>query len=261
MRRFFISPHPTFGNYANPKISKINASPYFWWWYALTLNENYLKLCKTVSVKGLLKENRTDMKTELIVYSDFGDVRYKGCRYVAFTKWWTAKVNDNETRGEYLFAEPQQSKKIQIIKTEVDALTVANDTDSLLVAIPKSLKRTQIDKTLNTILKKNIVGIKGRSVRNPKFSHARYHLNSPLLPSAIKTAFDLYDAKIYEANNGKNLSNQAIAKRARYSVTEKTKTDEVSDKSCRRRILSMSVSRHLRKAKNMIQNTAKGVFP
>ena len=100
---------------------------------------------------------------------------------MAFTKWRTAKVDDKETRGEYLFAEPQQSKKIQIIKTSDDALTFANDTDSLLVAIPKSLKRTQIDKTLNTILKKKIVGIKGRSVRNP---------------------FDLYDAKFIEAKNG-----------------------------------------------------------
>jgi hypothetical protein len=45
-------------------------------------------------------------KIELIVYSDFGDIRYKGCRYAAFKKWWATKVNNKETRGEYLFAEP-----------------------------------------------------------------------------------------------------------------------------------------------------------
>jgi hypothetical protein len=66
---------------------------------------------------------------------------------------------------------------------------------------------------------------------------------------------------VIAAENGESLSNQAIAKRAKYSVTEKTKADEVSDKNYKRRIRSMSVSRHLRKAKNIVQNTAIGVFP
>ena len=76
----------------------------------------------------------------------------------------------------------------------------------------------------------------------------------------IKTPFDLYDAKVVAATNGKSISNQAIAKLAKYSVLEKIKTDKVSDKIHRRRILSMSASRHLRKAKSMIQNTAIEIF-
>ena len=46
MIHFFISPHPAFGNYKKPVIWKVEASPYFWWWYALTLNEDYKKLCE-----------------------------------------------------------------------------------------------------------------------------------------------------------------------------------------------------------------------
>ena len=62
------------------------------------------------------------------------------------------------------------------------------------------------------------------------------------------------------AKNGENLSNQDIVKRAKYSVIEKTKSDEVSDKVYRRRILSMSVARHLRKAK-YDRKYRKGSFP
>ena len=49
----------------------------------------------------------------------------------------------------------------------------------------------------------------------------------------IKTPFDLYDAKVFamangkwQMANGKSTSNQATAKKAKYSVSEKTKTRE-----------------------------------
>ena len=35
MRRYFITQHPTFGSYAKPIRSKIETSPYFYWWLAL----------------------------------------------------------------------------------------------------------------------------------------------------------------------------------------------------------------------------------
>jgi hypothetical protein len=106
MRRYFISQYPTFGSYANPTKWKIEQSPYFYWWLALTLNGDYVALCGNPSA------NRFKTKKKLLkVYEDFGDVRYEGDRYVAFAKWWNAKLANGETKGAYLFAEPLTEMK------------------------------------------------------------------------------------------------------------------------------------------------------
>ena len=100
MLRFFISPHPTFGSYANPIKFKVDASPYFWWWYALTLNEDYRKICQNYDNSPLILDIQTDRESVMKrVFNDFGDARYEGCRKKAFAKWRTNHVNTNETRG------------------------------------------------------------------------------------------------------------------------------------------------------------------
>ena len=78
MRRYFISQYPTFGSYANPTKWKIEQSPYFYWWLALTKNYQYLKFCSDISVG---KKSKTEKLKKL--YEDFGDVRYEGDRYAA----------------------------------------------------------------------------------------------------------------------------------------------------------------------------------
>ena len=82
MRRFFLTQHPTFGSYANPIKNRIEKSPYFYWWLALTLNDDYVELCNNPSSKRF-KTNELIQKT----YKDFGDVRYEGDKHLAFTKW------------------------------------------------------------------------------------------------------------------------------------------------------------------------------
>ena len=77
------------------------------WWYALTLNEDYRKICQQYDKSAPKLDTHTEREIVMRrVFSDFGDVRYEGCRYKAFAKWWTNRVNTNETRGVYLFAEP-----------------------------------------------------------------------------------------------------------------------------------------------------------
>jgi len=64
---------------------------------ALTLNDEYLALCENPSA------SRFKTKKKLLkVYEDFGDVRYEGDRYVAFAKWWNAKLADVETSQSLL---------------------------------------------------------------------------------------------------------------------------------------------------------------
>ena len=68
------------------------------WRYAETLQQIVFK-----TKKKLLK-----------VYEDFGDVRYEGDRYVAFAKWWNAKLANGETKGAYLFAQPLTEMKVYV---------------------------------------------------------------------------------------------------------------------------------------------------
>tara|TARA_B100000787_G_scaffold51100_1_gene36899 strand:- start:65 stop:232 length:168 start_codon:yes stop_codon:yes gene_type:complete len=49
------------------------------------------------------------------VYKDFGDVRYEGDKYVAFSKLWKSKVSESETRGEYLFAKLLVTSKVDVV--------------------------------------------------------------------------------------------------------------------------------------------------
>ena len=49
------------------------------------------------------------------MYKDFGDVRYKGDKYVAFSKLWRSKVSESETRGEYLFATLLVTNKVDVV--------------------------------------------------------------------------------------------------------------------------------------------------
>ena len=126
------------------------------------------------------------------IFEDFGDIRYEGCRYMAFTKWWNDRVNTKESRGVYLFAEPQDNLKVEIVndkeefKTEIDK--------NIVVSIPLSLSRKYIDKDITRILKNRAKTEKGRKARNPKSSRARYSLTKACVPSVLKKTFDLYDA-------------------------------------------------------------------
>ena len=87
MIRFFISPHPTFGNYKKPVKWKVEASPYFWWWYALTLNEDYKKLCERKASGEVVLAETAEQEKQLKVYEDFGDFHYTSFRYAAFASW------------------------------------------------------------------------------------------------------------------------------------------------------------------------------
>ena len=67
------------------------------------------------------------------MYEDFGDVRYEGDRYVAFAKWWNAKLANGETKGAYLFAEPLIEMKVEVVEDIDTAERLIADEDELLI--------------------------------------------------------------------------------------------------------------------------------
>ena len=258
MRRYFITQHPTFGSYAKPIRSKIETSPYFYLWLALTLNDEYVSLCDSVSVKQITLTNKNIHQ----VYKDFGDVRYEGDKYLAFTKWWRSKVNDTETRGEYLFAEPTTINKVTLIEDRDTAIQSVDDESSLLIRIPKALTRRQIDMSIERIFSKEMTFEKGRQTRNPTRSNARYRLTSPIKVDNLKTAFDVYEHILLANSNDENVSNYQIAKRIGIVVTRKEETLKEQEMTVadERRTIGVSVTRKKRTAIDAISNVVEGKF-
>ena len=256
MRRFFITKHPTFGSYANPIASKIEKSPYFYWWLALTLNTDYIALCERFSVQ---QTNQTDKQIHQ-VYKDFGDVRYEGDKYVAFTKWWRSKVSDGETRGEYLFAEAPTPNKVVLIEDRDVAIQAVEDESSLLIRIPKSLTRKQIDVAIERIFAKEMTFERGRQTRNPTRSNARYKLSKPISVETYKMAFDIYEMLLNKERSNVKLSNYVIAKRVGLAVTRKEDTLKGQEMTVadERRTISVAVTRKKKTAIDAIRNVAEG---
>ena len=138
MQRHFVSYAPRFGSYKEPRPFLVKQSPYYWWWLALTLNADYAKLCEQqqrqrASTSGDFEKPQSEM---LKVYADWGDVRYDGDRYRAFCDWWRNRVNTNEERGAYLFAEPLRGVWTHLATDAKQAAEYATSDDRLVIAIP-----------------------------------------------------------------------------------------------------------------------------
>ena len=258
MRRFFITQHPTFGSYANPIKSKIEQSPYFFWWLALTLNDEYVTHCAEVSVEQKTQTEKQKSKIQQI-YADFGDVRYEGDKYLAFTKWWNSKVNDTETRGVYLFSEPQSVSKVMLIDDKDIETQAVDDESSLLIRVPKNIRRKQIDTAIDRIFAKELEFERGRQVRNPNRSNARYHLTKPIKIENLKASFDVYEIQRLAQLNDEKVDNKKLAKAIGLKV-ERRITDEEFDAASEARVVSVAISRKKKLAIDAIANVIEGKF-
>ena len=261
MRAFFVSPTPSFRVNQTPVKDAIEKSPYFWWWYALTLNAEYSALCEQKDV-GRAKRPKTDAEKAMHqLYKDWGDVRYQGDRYRAFAKWFSRPVGKGHTVGTWLFGEPPLSMSVRLVKSGADAEALLANGGAFLVAIPRRMRRDYLDRRLNAIFKKDLVVVKGRAVRDPRTSRALYHLTKAAVPATLKKAFDLYDAKQKALTSGEKLSNTDLFKNAGLKYIQKIKDEEKLKGAAKRRVISMLVSRHIKNANAMIKHAALAQFP
>lgn len=258
MKRFFISQHPTFGSYKNPIADKVEQSPYYYWWLALTLNREYTNFCDASSAGKNVHDH--PMKE---IFNDFGDVRYEGDKYKAFALWWRRKVNDTETMGEYLFSEPLTPKKVALVEDEATAKNLLTDASSILINIPKNLSRKQIDKALENIFRRELSFEKGRRMRNPTRSNARYNLSKPVKAHSLKIAFDIILVEREAQEIGKKMSNIQLADACgiKVNVSSTTKSEQSDLAEYETYLLSTTVSRKKKLAKTAIANAANGLFP
>ena len=259
LRRYFITQHPTFGSYSNPTKKTIEQSPYYYWWLALTLSEEYIALCESVSANKVKLTNSQIHQT----YRDFGDVRYEGSKYLAFTKWWISKVSEKETRGEFLFAEPVSATSVMLIDDIEVAKEAAKDNSTLLLNIPKNFTRKRIDKALENIFKRELEFERGRQTKNPNRSNARYALTKAVKVENLKQSFDIVEVERHAKLKGEKLDNltlaDAVGLKVELSETTKSEQDELAAYEVY--MLQTKVSKKKKIAKTAIRNIIKGIFP
>ncbi len=234
--RKFAFQHPLFGRSKIQKsLETYKNSVYYLWWEFLRRNEAYKKCCAS---KGRGKLGW--------LYEDFGDVHATG-----FKEWWTT-----DSKGSHLFAEQVASFKIQTIKSQNDL--IINDI-VLNVQVPLFLPKRFLIKEFNKILKQHHSGQRG--IRTNANSSALYPIQGHVDTAALQKCLYVYDTKLANPNLKLwELGNICkITKREHLIKTEENEPKKIlADK---KRILSASADKLLRKARKIIDGTAYGKFP
>ena len=232
--RHFPYQHPTFGpkNRKKDKSSWEN-SVYYWWWEYLRRSEEYLKLCKQGSNRGLRNQ----------IFEDFGDVS-KG----TFEQWWK-----EDKRGERLFSESQKNF-VEVLK---EGDVVESPSASITMSFPQHLPKEYIEKQFRKLLKTLHKGKRGK--QNAKTSNAKYVPSGQPYLNALKKNLALYDykqanpqAKLWEIGNavpGFQAGNKITPQMSKHETVEQ------------RKVIAAAVSRDINIAIKSIKNASKGIFP
>ncbi len=248
MKQHFRAPHPRFGRVNNRlSIGHQQRSPYYWWWAYLRRNTDYLACC-AAGGKGKLAS----------LYADFGDVREDN-----FHQWWT-----QGERGPLLFAETPLAVKFSELDTVADWQPHWNKDSVMVVAVPLSMSKRALKGAFAKLLDSRHAGNKsGRPsmAKLKEVSTARYKLEHNYTISGLMTALAVYDMWV---------ENQAKPKSERLTLWEIGKALNLNGRAVKqaesklayerldgRNVLGATVSRYVKQARAMIENTATGKFP
>ncbi len=245
MKKFFLAIHPLIGTKNKPApLSSQQRSPYYWWWAYLKRNQQYIKCCEN-NGKGELER----------LYKDFDDVRNDD-----FPSWWGRKTQ----RGQDLFAEQLAEVKVLKLNDASEWQNNWSDNDVMMVAVNMQIGKRKLQKMFADVLKKEHTGKSGRKALGNAKSTAKYPLYANFSRHNLKTMLTVYDA--WYANSQLPKSHQKPLwqigddLKLVYSAISH-KDDMPYDKTVKHNRMAATVSRHVKRAKAIIANTAKGEFP
>ena len=211
-------------------------SVYYWWWMYLKRNKQYEECCKLGGGGSLAK-----------LYEDFGDVH----NVVDFRTWWFT-----DQRGERLFAEPLSPLMLEELEnpSEWDAQWTPDNV--MVVAVPLGEPKRRLRRWFNALLLSRHKGKAG--VATKQVSEALYPVHTKFTTASLEQMLVVYDLKQEEpdlllADIGQRLGlvRNAMPK----------KGDQPKETAAKRNVMAVTVSRYLKKATAMIENTAHGKFP
>jgi len=245
MKRYFLAVHPLIGTKNKPApIAQMERSPYYWWWAYLRRSQKYLKCCEN-SGKGAFSN----------LYDDFGDVRSDD-----FPSWWGRKTQ----RGRDLFSEMKAD--IQVLKLDSPSEWDEDwdDSNVMVAAINMQMGKRKLQQMFTKLLDKHHKGRRGRKALGKTPSSARYPLYRNFSRHNLKTMLSVYDAWY---------ANSQLPKEERkplWGIGDElmlvphvisAPNDLTSERTYKHNIMSATVGRHVKNAKAIIANTAKGEFP
>ena len=222
---------------------------FYFWWEFLKRHEGYRDCCER---NGAGKYKK--------LYADWGNIHAYETK--DFWKWWSEKVSSTETRGEYLFAEPD-ARELQI----ADKLKKSEKVDTLLVAVPAEVRTAYLVAMFRRLLRDH----KEQVAAARRISRARYPVGANVRLATLYQTLRVYD--VWQENKNTKLKKYELADLAgvyvNHVVNGETEASlrragfsEVADvvNTVRRR-KTQSFNRHLEAAEDYIENSVKGSFP
>jgi hypothetical protein len=222
-------------------------SVYYFWWEFLRRHVGYRDCCAR-SGEGRYKK----------LFADFGDIH--AFETHEFWDWWTERVTDNETRGEYLFAEPK-ARPIHVL----DRVLNTQEPDTLVVEIPLEVRTAYLVRSFRRILEehKEEVGAARRK------SRARYPVAANVRLVSLYQTLRVWDVHREHARNKKkyeiaDLAGVYVNRVVNGETVETLKRRDLPYRDVQnevRRRQVMAVNRYLSAASDYIENVGKGSFP
>lgn len=238
----FLSKYPTFGTKNNRKnIGFQKSSPYYWWWEYLRRNKDYLACCEKGG-KGKCAK----------LYESFGDVRSDD-----FRKWWM-----DGQRGAMLFSEVPAITTLKELKTKDDWDEGWIKEDVMVVAVPMTRNKRDLQRFFAQLLKRRHSAKRGRVAKVFAKSTAQFPLSRNFTVQSLETALLVYD---------KYIELKALDKKARLwqvgvslgipptAMPEQSDTKKTT--FSKRNQIAATIKRYLNQAEKSIANTGLGIFP
>ena len=144
-------------------------SVFYWWFACLKRNTDFKRCCKLGGTAKLAD-----------LYRDFGNIYESD----DFWKWWTHKVNSEETRGAFLFAEAQAAQ-LEVLGDGA----IKEDEDYLIVKVPLSVRNQHLVRNFRKLLSEHEAQV--QKVRRK--STARYKVVSSIPSTTFKKSLKVYD--------------------------------------------------------------------
>ena len=191
----------TTGNFVSKRLIRINRpfhgaeawqhNVFYFWWEFLKRHEGYKDCCDRGGA-GRYKK----------LYADWGNIH----AYENFWTWWSEKISDDDTRGEFLFAEPD-ARQIRISDKPH-----SEKSDTLLLAVPIEVRAAYLVRMFRKVLKDHKQEVSAAR----RISRARYQVTAKVALASLYQTLKVWD--LWQEHKHSKLKKYELCEMAGVSV-------------------------------------------